>query len=80
MTLPASRSRTRSASATLSAVTFMATRALTYEHLDRATAGLRAELRRQLLAVDVHEMPLWETFAVTGPVESTYLLGQTWFE
>jgi hypothetical protein len=67
VTLPASRSRTLSALATLSPVTFMATTALPYEHLDRATAGLRAEWRRQLLALDVHEMPLWATFAVTGP-------------
>ena len=58
----------------------MATTALPYEHLDRATASLRAELRRQLLAVDVHEMPLWRTFAVTGPVEFTDLRGRTWFE
>ena len=47
---------------------FTATAALPYEHLERATAGLRAELRRQLLAADVHEMPVWETFVVEGPV------------
>ena len=59
---------------------FIATAALPYEHLERATAGLRAELRRQLLAADVHEMPLWETFAVTGPIVFEDLRGRTWFE
>jgi hypothetical protein len=54
--------------------------ALPYEHLERATAELRAELRRQLLAADVHEMPKWETFVVTGPTEFTDLRGRTWFE
>ncbi len=60
--------------------TFTATAALPYEHLERATAGLRAELRRQLLAADVHAMPRWETFAVTGPREFTDLRGRTWHE
>lgn len=36
---------------------FTATAALPYEHLERATAGLRAELRWKLLAADVHKMP-----------------------
>jgi hypothetical protein len=59
---------------------FKATAALPYEHLERATAGLRAELRRQLLAADVHQMPVWETFDVTGPSEVTDLRGRTWYE
>jgi hypothetical protein len=68
-------------SATLAVVsTFSAATALPYEHLERATAGLRAELRRQLLAADVHEMPRWETFDVTGPTEFTDLRGRTWYE
>jgi hypothetical protein len=54
--------------------------ALPYEHLERATAGLGAELRRQLLAADVHEMPAWETFDVTGPSEFRDLRGRTWYE
>jgi hypothetical protein len=54
--------------------------ALPYEHLERATAGLRAELRRQLLATGVHEMPKWETFDVTGPTEFTDLRGRTWYQ
>jgi hypothetical protein len=60
--------------------TFSALSALPYEHLERATAGPRAELRRQLLAADVHEMPQWETFDVTGPIPFTDLRGHTWFE
>ena len=59
---------------------FTATAALPYEHLERATAGLRVELRRQLLAADVHVMPLWETFAVTGPNVFKDLRGRTWYE
>jgi hypothetical protein len=59
---------------------FSATTALPYEHLERATAGLRAELRRQLLGAGVHEMPKWETFDVTGPTEFTDLRGRTWYE
>jgi hypothetical protein len=54
---------------------FTATAADPYERLERATAGLRAELRRQLLAADVPEMPRWETLAVTGPKEFTDLRG-----
>jgi hypothetical protein len=50
--------------------------ALQYEHLDRATDGLRAELRRRLLAADVHETPLWETFVVTGPIVLLDLRGR----
>ncbi len=59
---------------------FKATAALPYEHLERATAGLRAELRRQLLAADVHAMPRWDTFTVTGPTDFTDLRGRTWYE
>jgi hypothetical protein len=44
----------------MTAQTFTATTALPYEHLERATAGLCAELRRQLLAADVHQMPRWK--------------------
>jgi hypothetical protein len=60
--------------------TFSASAALPYEHLERATAGLRAELRRQLLAADVHAMPRWDTFTVTGPREFADLRGNTWYE
>jgi hypothetical protein len=57
-------------------VRFSASTALPYEHLERATAGLRAELRRRLLTADVHEMPTWKTFDVTGPTEFTDLRGR----
>jgi hypothetical protein len=71
----------RAGSATLAVVsTFSATTALPYEHLDRATAGLRAELRQRLLQADVHETPMWDTFEVTGPHEFTDLRGRTWYE
>ena len=68
-------------SATLIVVsTFTAITALPYEHLERATAGLRAELRQKLLHADVHQMPMWETFTVTGPREFTDPRGRRWFE
>jgi hypothetical protein len=59
---------------------FSARAALPYEHRERAGAGLRAELRRQLLAADVHKRPKWETFDVTGPTEFPDLRGRTWYE
>jgi hypothetical protein len=60
--------------------TFTASTALPYEHLARATAGLRAELRQKVLREGDHEMPLWDTFEVTGPYEFTDRRGRTWFE
>ena len=59
---------------------FNATTALPYDNRERATAGLRAELRRQLLVADVHEMQQWETFVVTGPHEFADLRGRIWYE
>jgi hypothetical protein len=59
---------------------FKATAALPYDNRERAVAGLRAELRRQLLAARVHEMPQWETLVVTGPHEFADRRGRIWFE
>jgi hypothetical protein len=59
---------------------FSASTALPYEHLERATAGLGADLRQRLLHADVHEMPAWETFTVTGPHGFTDPRGRVWFE
>jgi hypothetical protein len=59
---------------------FSATTTLPYEHLDRATAGLQAELRRQVLAADVHTLPRWDTFAVTGPRQFEDARGRAWYE
>jgi hypothetical protein len=59
---------------------FSATALRPYEHLDRATAELRAELRRQLLAAKVHRVPRWDTFAVTGPRQFEDLRGRAWYE
>lgn len=68
-------------SATLAAVpTFSAATALPFEHRERATFGLRAELRRQLLAADVRVTPRWETFAVCGPHKFKDLRDHTWYE
>lgn len=57
-----------------------ATTALPYPHLERATAGLRAELRRQLVAAGVHDAPDWDTFTITGPTTTKDARGNTWFE
>jgi hypothetical protein len=59
---------------------FEATTALPYPSQEQATRGLRAQLRQQLLFADVREMPMWETFTVTGPHPFTDLRGATWFE
>ena len=59
---------------------FSASAALPYEHLERATAGLRAELRRQMLPADVHTLPAWETFTVTVPIHVTDMRGRTSYE
>lgn len=58
---------------------FTATTALTYPHQERATAGLRGELRQGLLAAGVMAAPDWSRFTVSGPVEFTDGRGQLWF-
>jgi hypothetical protein len=57
---------------------FTATTALPYPHLERATAGLHAELRHQLLATG--QQPDWSTLAVTGPTEVADHRRRVWFE
>ena len=59
---------------------FTPTAAYPYENLERATAGLRAALRHQLLAAGIRDVQVWNTFDVTGPVECAYRLGRTWYE
>jgi hypothetical protein len=60
-------------------VAYTATTALPYPHLKRATAGLRAELRHQLLAAGVVATPDWTTLAVAGPEQFTDERGRIWF-
>ena len=60
-------------------MTFTATTALPYPHLERATAGLRAELRHKLLAADVVAAPDWARLTVEGPEEFADDRGRTWF-
>jgi hypothetical protein len=50
---------------------------LPHEHLERATTRPRTEQQRQPLPADVHRMPTWGTFDVTGPTEFTDLRGRT---
>lgn len=54
-----------------------ATTALPYPHLERATAGLRAELRHQLGAGELAD---WSTLEVTGPSKVPDARGRVWFE
>ncbi|MGY1633056.1 hypothetical protein ACI784_15245 [Geodermatophilus sp. SYSU D01186] len=58
---------------------FTATTALPYEHLDRATAGLRAMLRVPLLADDI-ALPDWSTLQANGPVARIDSKGRAWYE
>ncbi|MCU1614720.1 MAG: hypothetical protein JWO98_2260 [Frankiales bacterium] len=60
-------------------VTFTATTALPYPHLDRATAGLRAELRHQLFKAGDPNRPDWSTLVIEGPEEFADGNGHTWF-
>lgn len=60
-------------------MTFTATTALPYAHLERATAGLRGALRQQLLASGVLAAPDWSALTVTGPQEFADERGQVWF-
>ena len=59
-------------------MTYRAVTALPYEHLERATAGLRAELRHQ--ATVGGGQPDWSTFDVTGPERAPDARGTVWFE
>ena len=68
-----------SRSATLIVVhTVWATTSLPYEHVARATAGLRANLRYKLL--DLGAAPDWSTLQVSGPVTTPDGMGRPWFE
>ena len=60
-------------------MTYTATTALPYPHLERATTGLRVALRHQLLPAGVVGAPDWATLTVDGPEEFTDGRGRTWF-
>ena len=51
--------------------------ALPYPHRERATAGLRAELRH--CAADAGVLADWDTLEVTGPVETPDARGRAWY-
>lgn len=60
-------------------MTFTATTALPYPHLERAAAGLRGELRHRLLDAGILEAPDWSHFSVEGPQEFRDGHGRVWF-
>lgn len=59
-------------------MTYRAAAALPYDNLERATAGLRGQLR--LMAAIDGATPDWSTLALEGPVETQGLHGRTWYE
>ena len=61
-------------------MTFSATAALPYDHLERATAGLRGRLRLMITDDTCAASPDWDTLVVTGPTTSQDARGRTWFE
>ncbi|SDC93654.1 hypothetical protein SAMN05660690_3014 [Geodermatophilus telluris] len=48
-------------------VAYQASTSLPHDNLERATAGLRAELRHRVLDAGDPGLPDWSTLAVTGP-------------
>ncbi|GAB3309628.1 hypothetical protein GCM10027451_19600 [Geodermatophilus aquaeductus] len=57
-----------------------ASSALPFEHLMRATAGLRAQLRQEVLAAEGPAvLPAWSTLQVTGPHPVADGRGRAWF-
>jgi hypothetical protein len=60
--------------------TFAAKTALPFAHVMHATARLRGELRRQIVAEDVMASPDWSTLKVSGPFEAFDRQGRIWFE
>lgn len=60
--------------------TFAATTALPYPDADRATMGLRGQLRYEIAAAGIVHPVDWSHLEVTGPVEDPGVLGRVWFE
>lgn len=59
-------------------VIFTATAAYPYVDRDRATAGLRGQLREIAAAAEAG-VPDWSTLVVDGPAEVEGLHGRVWF-
>jgi hypothetical protein len=57
---------------------YRAAAAYPYPHRERATAGLRGQLR--LLTGGDGFLPDWSTLVVEGPSEAAGLHGRIWFE
>ncbi|WP_448642346.1 hypothetical protein [Geodermatophilus sp. URMC 63] len=58
--------------------TYRATTALPYDNHERATLGLRGQLR--LTAMANGAVPDWTTLSVNGPTKAPGLYGAVWFE
>ncbi|MGY1730139.1 hypothetical protein ACI798_01365 [Geodermatophilus sp. SYSU D01045] len=59
-------------------MTYRATTALPYDDRERATAGLRGQLR--LIAIADEAVPDWSSLTVEGPTKAVGRHGVVWFE
>ena len=59
-------------------MTLTAHAAYRYVNEERATAGLRGQLREQAAAAG--QLPDWSTFAVAAPTEHSGAHGRRWFQ
>jgi hypothetical protein len=57
-----------------------ATTALPYPEAERATMGLRGQLRYEIATARIAHQVDWSQLTVTGPVEVPGVLGRVWFE
>lgn len=57
---------------------YSATTALPYEHLERATAGLRTGLRNRILGAGTPETLDWDSLVVQSPVRTVDGRGRVW--
>lgn len=60
--------------------TFTATTALPYPDAERATMGLRGQLRWDIAAGGLADQVDWSQLMVTGPTQSSGVHGRVWFE
>ncbi|MEX5718984.1 hypothetical protein [Geodermatophilus maliterrae] len=58
---------------------YQASTSLPHDNLERATAGLRAELRHRVLDAGDPGLPDWSTLTVTGPEIPADERGRPWF-
>ena len=60
--------------------TFTATTALPYPNAERATMGLRGQLRWDIAAGGLEDQVDWWQLMVTGPAQLSGVHGRVWFQ